>query len=343
MAEGISIGFIGEIGIVGNELIEILNEKKVPVKLKKLLLVEKHLAQEFPADDENFDMEFIDKDSFAGLDLAIIFGHEDNAVEHAKPAADAGCLVLDATGVYGADPRVPLISAVVNPKSTEGVKQGDIAALPLSISVSISAVLKPFSELGNIEQLSICSFHSVSDLGREAMEELTNQSISVLNFQTPLPDIFPDQLAFNCLPQVGPFDRSYEHTVVEEDIAEQVPRLLNLDAELLKIGVTSLQLPIFYGHSFSVSVVMDRDIGQAKVAGALSGLPYLKFIDTSATRKYPHPAGIVGTDRVHIGRLRRIESWPEAWQLWASTDNFRFGAALNICEIIKRVFTEKLT
>jgi aspartate-semialdehyde dehydrogenase len=201
-------------------------------------------------------------------------------------------------------------------------------ASPSSTAVALAVLLAPLREHLQLQQVTVTACLAISALGREAVSELARQTAELLNVRPLEPRFFDRQVAFNVLPQVGKPDAD-GHLNLERRVVSELRELL--DMPLLKVSVSCIQVPVFFGDSFTVSLRSAAPVDLAKVTAVLDSAASIERVDND---DYPTPVGdAVGQDVVYVGRLRSGVDDPDELNLWATVDNVRKGGALNAVQL----------
>jgi aspartate-semialdehyde dehydrogenase len=195
--------------------------------------------------------------------------------------------------------------------------------------------LAPIHRKVGIERINVATYQSVSGGGRSALEELGRQTAGILNFQSPEPQRFPVQIAFNLIPHIDEFQPN-GYTKEEMKVVWETRKILG--DESIRVNPTAVRVPVFFGHSEAVNVETREKITAAQVRAMLQTAPGVEVVDEPVPGGYPTPVTHAsGRDPVYVGRIRDDESHPRAVNLWIVSDNIRKGAALNAVQIAELV------
>ena len=235
------------------------------------------------------------------------------------------------------DPCVPLVIPEVNGDDLEA-HQG-IVSVPNCSTAPLAMTLKPLMGVNSIERVVVSTYQSVSGTGAAAVEELREQSISVLGNGPIEPQEYPHQIAFNALPHVETFEDN-GYTTEEMKMVHETRKILHEPG--LRISATCVRVPVMVGHSEAVHIDFEEPIGPGEVREALSGVPGLTVVDDPAMNRYPMPVDAEGEDDVFVGRIRQDVSNPRGVAMWLVTDNLRKGAALNGIQIAEEMMRRGL-
>ncbi len=319
------IAVVGATGSVGETLVQVLEELAFPVATLHLLASMESAGSSVMFAGKKLKVREVDSFDFAQVKLAFFAAGPAVSRSFASKAEQAGCTVIDLSG--GLDDAVPVVPEA-NPERLDGLQLPARIASPSAAAVALAVALAPLKGLLAIERVQVMAALAVSAQGREAVNELARQTAELLNARPLEPRFFDRQVAFNLLPQVGAVDEQ-GHSVLERRLVGELRGLLGLAD--LKISVTCIQVPVFFGDSFSVAVQSRAPVDLAAVNQALDSADSLERVEPD---DYPTPVGdAVGQDVVYVGRVRLGVDEPEQLNLWLTTDNLRKGAALNAVQV----------
>jgi aspartate-semialdehyde dehydrogenase len=199
--------------------------------------------------------------------------------------------------------------------------------------------LKPLHDLARIKRVVVATYQSVSGAGREAMDELFNQTRSIYVNDPMTKEVFTKQIAFNCIPHIDVF-REDGSTKEEWKMAVETRKILDPD---IAVHATCVRVPVFIGHAEAVDVEFESPISVEQARAALKAAPGVSVIDHRVDEGYVTPQESAGEDAVFVSRIRRDPTVKHGLSLWVVADNLRKGAALNavqIAEILMRDYLE---
>ena len=226
------------------------------------------------------------------------------------------------------DPDVPLIVPEVNPDAAES-HQG-IIANPNCSTIQMVVALKPLHDEAGIKRVVVSTYQAVSGTGTEAISELIRQSDELLEGVLPQIEVYPYQIAFNCLPQIDLFLEDGS-TKEEQKMVDETKKIMGDDS--IAVTATCVRVPVENGHSESVNVEFLRSITPERARELLGNSPGIRVDDDPSELLYPMPIVASGTDPVYVGRIRRDFTVPHGLSMWVVADNLRKGAALNTIQI----------
>ena len=324
------VGVVGATGAVGSTILEVLAERKFPAAEVVPLASARSAGTKVPFAGGELEVRELTEDSIQGLDLALSSAGGKVSSEWAPKLVDAGAVVVDNTSYWRMHDDVPLVVAQVNDDAVEG--HNGIVANPNCTTMQLMVALKPILDGAGIERLIVSTYQSVSGTGRNAIEELREQSRAVLEGKEVEAKVYPHQVAFNVLPQVESFKDGDDYTTEERKVMAETRKILGL-SEAVGISATCARVPVVTGHSESVNVQMKRDLSPEDCRELLSNAPGLVVLDDPADAIYPLATAAAGQDNVLVGRIRRDPSHERCLNLWVVGDNLRKGAATNAVQV----------
>lgn len=335
MKKAVRIAICGAAGPAGSEALSILNSRPFPVSSVIALDSAERAGVRVPFGDGEITVRKAEESAFDGVDIAFFFSGRELAKKFAPAAQDAGCVAIDATGAWSADPRCPLVIPEVNADTL--ASHNGIIASPSCPSISLLTVLAPLHKAAGIRRIVVTALHAVSESGQEGIDELDGQIRRIFNMQSPAAELYPAQIAFNCLPHVSDFQA--DDTEMEIAIAEETRRILSPE---ISVAATCARVPVFYGHSDSVNVEFANPLSETDARMILMEAPGIQVADNPRAFLYPTAVDASGEDDVFVGRIRRDGSRENCLSLWIAADNTRKGAALNAVQIAGELLSRDL-
>ncbi|NNF16873.1 MAG: aspartate-semialdehyde dehydrogenase [Gammaproteobacteria bacterium] len=331
MPQSIDVAVVGATGLVGETIVQILEQRKFPLGSLHLLASEQSAGKTYRVNGRSHRVTVLSDFDFSGVQIALFSAGGSVSAEYAPVAADAGAVVVDNTSQFRNDPEIPLVVAEVNPDTVGDFRTRGIIANPNCSTMQLMLAVKPLHDAARVRHIQVATYQSVSGAGRKGINMLARQTALLLNGK-PL-DLAPDEprIAFNAWPHIDDFqDNGY--TREEMKMVWESQKILN-DPDIL-VNPTAVRIPVFYGHSEAVTVETERDLSVEEAAELLAAAPGVTLKDDQAFGGYP-TAAVEGTDTdpVFVGRLRRDISRPRSLNFWVVADNVRKGAALNTVQI----------
>lgn len=334
-----NVAVVGATGAVGNEMIKILEERNFPIGELKLLASERSAGTFLKYKGNSVPVEVLKEDSFQGIHIGLFSAGGSVSERFAPIAAKSGCVVIDNTSAFRMAPEIPLIVPEVNPESIKMYKNRGIIANPNCSTIQMVMALNPIHDRARIKRIVVSTYQAVSGTGKRAIQELTDQSRDILNGRAPRTEVYPHQIAFNCLPHIDVFlDNGY--TKEEMKMVKETRKILS--DESIGVTATTVRVPVFYGHSESVNIETEKKISAAEVKQLLSQAPGVTVVDDPDLCRYPLAVMAVGSDSTFVGRIREDESIANGINMWIVADNLRKGAALNAVQIAEILIKDYL-
>jgi aspartate-semialdehyde dehydrogenase len=339
---GFRVAVVGATGNVGRQMLEILAERQFPVSDVVALASERSIGSEVSfGESRTLKVKDLAAFDFRGIDIVLSSPGAKVSAVHSPRAATAGAVVIDNTSHFRMEPDVPLVVPEVNRHAIAGYRKRHIIANPNCSTIQMVVALKPLHDLARIRRVVVATYQSVSGAGKEAMDELFEQTRGIYVNEPPykFQKKFTKQIAFNVIPHIDMFmdDGS---TKEEWKMAVETRKILDPDIQVM---ATCVRVPVFIGHSEAISVEFDRPIDEAAAREALANAEGVSVIDYRANEGYVSPVECVGEDAVYVSRLRRDPTVPNGLAFWCVSDNLRKGAALNAVQIAEALAREYLT
>jgi len=336
---GYKVAVVGATGAVGHELLNILAEREFPADEVVALASGRSAGKEVSfGEDAVLTVGDLDAYDFAGTDIALFSPGAKVSAVHAPRAAEAGCVVIDNTSRFRMDPDVPLVVPEVNPGAVGEYRARNIIANPNCSTIQMVVALKPLHDLARIERVVVATYQSVSGAGKEAMDELFDQTKALYVGEHGEPAQFPTRIAFNAIPQIDVFMEGGE-TKEEWKMVEETRKILDPD---IAVVASCVRIPVFIGHGEAVTVEFERPIREDEARSVLRNAPGVVVIDKREDGGYVTPVDCVGEDAVFVSRIRRDPTVANGLCLWVVSDNLRKGAALNAVQIAEVLINEHL-
>ena len=333
------VAVVGGTGNVGREMLQILAEHEFPAKEVVPVASARSAGMEVSyGDDDVLKVRDLDKFDFKGFDIALFSPGSKVSAVHAPRAASAGCIVIDNTSQFRMDPDIPLVVPEVNPDAIARYKKRNIIANPNCSTIQMVVALKPLHDIARIKRVVVATYQSVSGAGKEAMDELFNQTRAIY-MNAPIERTrFTKQIAFNCIPHIDVFMPDGA-TKEEWKMAVETRKILDPN---IAVSATCVRVPVFIGHAEAVNVEFENPIDETMALAALRRAPGVSVIDHRADEGYVTQIECAGEDMVYVSRLRADPTAPNCLSLWVVSDNLRKGAALNAVQIAEHLVKHEL-
>ena len=333
MSQKINIAIVGATGNVGREILSILEEREFPIDNLYLLASSRSKGQKIGFKDRDLIVEDLAEFDFSKAQIGLFSPGGNVSSKYAPIAAAAGCLVIDNSSYFRMDDNVPLIIPEVNPEILESFFKNDnrknIIANPNCSTIQMLVALKPLHDAAIINRIVVSTYQSVSGAGKEAMDELFNQTQAVYNNKEVKKNKFTKQIAFNAIPHIDSF-LDNGNTKEEEKMINETKKILD---EGIKVSATCVRIPVFISHAESINIEFDSPLSENKARELLTNFKNISVIDHRKDEGYVTPVEAAGEDKVYVSRIRQDATVDNGLNIWVVSDNLRKGAALNAVQI----------
>ncbi|MGB0681585.1 MAG: aspartate-semialdehyde dehydrogenase [Magnetovibrionaceae bacterium] len=333
---GYKVAVVGATGNVGRELLSIMAERDFPADEVVALASSRSVGREVSyGDDEVLKVQDLATYDFKGTDIVLSSPGASISKEYSPKAAAAGAVVIDNTSYFRMEPDVPLVVPEVNPEALAGHTKRGIIANPNCSTIQMVVALKPLHALGRIKRVVVSTYQSVSGGGKEAMDELFNQTAGIYKNEpaSKHQEKFTKQIAFNVIPHIDIFmdDGS---TKEEWKMMAETKKILSPD---IQVHANCARVPSFIGHAEYINVEFEEQVTENRAREALSRAPGISVIDYRENEGYVTPVECVGEDATYISRIRKDATVENGLSFWCVSDNLRKGAALNTVQIAEEL------
>jgi len=343
----VRVGVVGATGLVGTEMLRVLEERSFPVSELRVYASARSEGRRLGFAGGEVTCEQLRDGCFDGLDLVIVDVDDDLAAEWAPRAAAAGALVVDNSAAFRMDPDVPLVIAEVNPQDLAAVRRG-IVSCPNCTTMVIVVALAPLHRAAGLERVVVSTYQAVSGAGQPGMQELAEQWTKGAGQEDALRRagatgqglepgvVWSRPIAGNVIPLAGG-PREGGYTSEEWKLVHETRRILH--APDLAVSPTCVRVPVYVGHSASANLRFERPLSREEAARVLARAPGVTLVDGGDGS--PTPLEGAGLDPVLVGRLRDDPVEERTLNLWVTGDNLRKGAALNAVQLAELVLQSR--
>jgi aspartate-semialdehyde dehydrogenase len=330
------VAVVGATGNVGREMLQTLADRAFPADEVVALASERSVGGDVSFGEQTtLKVKNLSEFDFRGIDIVLSSPGANVSAVFSPKAAATGAVVIDNTSRFRMDPDVPLVVPEVNPHAIADYRKRGIIANPNCSTIQMVVALKPLHDVARIKRVVVATYQSVSGAGKEAMDELFNQTrgIYVNESAHKFRNKFTKQIAFNVIPHIDSFmdDGS---TKEEWKMAVETRKILDPD---IQVSATCVRVPVFIGHAEAVNVEFEGAISEEEARAALRAAPGVSVIDYRADEGYVTPQECVGEDAVYVSRLRKDPTVRHGLAFWCVSDNLRKGAALNAVQIAEEL------
>ena len=334
MSKKYNVAILGATGAVGQEFLNLIEERNFPFAELKLLASKRSAGKKIQFMGKEYTVEEATESSFEGVDIALFAGGSISKT-FAPVAVKAGAVVIDNSSTFRMDPEVPLVVPEVNPEAIAQHK--GIIANPNCSTIIMVMALKPLYDVSKIKRIVVSTYQAVSGGGKEAMEELENQVKAISEGKEVVANILPGaslekhyQIAFNLIPQIDVFKDNL-YTKEEMKMIDETKKIMSDDD--MRITATTIRVPVYRSHAESVNVEFEDEVTVEKAREVLANFPGVILNDDPSQQAYPMPLFTSGKNDVEVGRIRKDYSIENGLNFWVCGDQIRKGAALNAVQI----------
>ncbi|WP_024851459.1 aspartate-semialdehyde dehydrogenase [Hydrogenovibrio kuenenii] len=340
MTKKYDIAVVGATGAVGETILKVLEERNFPVGKLYPLASSRSAGKKLEFRGSWVEIEDLATFDFSKVQIGLFSPGASISREYAPKAAAAGCVVVDNTSEFRYDDDIPLVVPEVNPQAVAGYKNRGIIANPNCSTIQMLVALKPIYDAVGISRINVCTYQAVSGSGKEAIEELAKQTANILNLKPVETNVYPKQIAFNCIPQIDVFqDNGY--TKEEMKMVWETKKIMGDDAIL--VNPTAVRVPVFFGHSEAVHIETKEKITAKQAKEIFGKADGIVLVDEHVDGGYPTAVtDAVDTNPVYVGRVREDISCEKGLDLWVVADNVRKGAATNTVQIAELLIKDYL-
>ncbi len=337
MSKNPVVAVCGATGAVGREMLNVLEQRDFPYSQLIPMASARSAGKKVQCKGEELTVVELTENSFEGVDIALFSAGGSTSEKFAPIAAKAGCVVVDNSSAWRMNDECPLVVPEVNPHDLDWHK--GIIANPNCSTIQMMVALKPIHDEARIKRVVVSTYQAVSGTGQQAIEELENQVQRLMSGKPVVSDVYPHQIAFNCLPHIDVFmDNGY--TKEEMKMVHETVKIMG--DESIKVTATCVRVPVFYGHSESVNIETEQKLSADDVRALLAKSPGIVVEDYPEKKAYPMPVDAAGQDATFVGRIREDDTIENGLNMWIVSDNIRKGAALNTVQIAETLMERDL-
>ena len=323
-----TVAVLGATGAVGQEMIRILEERNFPVGKLVPLASARSAGKTLKFRGEDVTIQEACDSAFAGVDIVLGAAENDIAKKFAPAIVAAGAVFVDNSSAFRLDPKVPLVVPEINPEDVKW--HNGIISNPNCSTIITATAVNALNSIAPIKTMTASTYQAVSGAGAGGPIELMGEVEALSKGETYEPKIFPYQIAFNLIPQIG--GESFEgYTSEEMKLQNEGRKIMHLPE--LKVSCTCVRVPVVRSHSISVSLHFDVPVTVEQVKEVIAKAPGCKLVDDLPNKIYPMPLDTSDQDIVFVGRIRPDLTDPNGICLWCCGDQVRKGAATNTVQI----------
>ena len=330
-----TVAILGATGAVGQEMIKILQERNFPVGKLVPLASARSAGKTLKFKGEDVTIGLACEEAFQGVDIVLGAAENDIAKAMAPAIVKAGAVFVDNSSAFRMDPNVPLVVPEVNPEDVKNHK-GIISNPNCSTIITVTAI-NALNSIAPIRTMTASTYQAVSGAGAGGPIELMEQVEALSKGEPCQPKIFPYQIAFNLIPQIGG-EQVDGYTSEEMKMQNEGRKIMHLPE--LKVTCTCVRVPVVRSHSISVSCHFDTPVTVEQARQAIANAPGCKLMDDLQNKVYPMPLETTDQDIVFVGRIRPDLTDDCGISLWCCGDQVRKGAATNAIQIAELLIQE---
>ena len=323
------IAVVGATGNVGREMLNILSERNFPCDNVIALASERSEGDSISFGNRDLIVENLANYDFSDTEIALFSAGGKTAEIYAPIAAEQGCVVIDNSSKFRMDHDVPLVVPEVNIEMLDQYRTRNIIANPNCSTIQMVVALKPLDDIASINRITVSTYQSTSGAGKNAMDELFNQTKGIFSNQEIEPENFTKQISFNVIPHIGPFLEN-GNTEEEQKMINETKKIMRPD---ILVNATCVRVPTFIGHAESINIEFENLYDFENIIKILQTAPGCKVVDERKDGGYITPLEAEGDYTTFISRIRKDNSNIKAINLWVVSDNLLKGAALNTVQI----------
>jgi aspartate-semialdehyde dehydrogenase len=328
--EGMDIAVLGATGVVGQEILSILEEREFPVTTLRPLASARSAGKTVTFRGKQLTVEPAGPESFKGVDIVLASAGATVTKELAPAIRKSGAILVDNSSAFRMDPGVPLVVPEVNPDML--ARHDGVIANPNCVAIILTVAVAPLQRAAGLRRIVVSTYQSASGAGLAAMLELQSQARDVLDGKEPVPKALLHPIAFNVFSHntaIGPEGYNGEETKVMMETRKI------LSEPELAITATCVRVPVLRAHTESINLTLKQPLSPERARAVLADAPGVEILDDREKNLFPMPRIASGRDSVYVGRIRRDLSQPEGMglDLFVCGDQLRKGAALNAVQI----------
>ena len=335
---GYKVAVVGATGNVGREMLDILAERRFPADEVVALASRRSMGVDVSYGEKTLKAKALEHYDFSDVDICLMSAGGAVSKEWSPKIAAAGAVVIDNSSAWRYDADVPLIVPEVNADAIVDFRKKGIIANPNCSTAQLVVVLKPLHDVAKIKRVVVATYQSVSGAGKDAMDELWNQTKGIFVTDAPEPKKFTKQIAFNVIPHIDVFMDSGD-TKEEWKMMAETKKILD---PKIKVTATCVRVPVFVSHCESVNIEFERQMTVAEARAILREAPGIMVVDKREPGGYVTPIEATGEFATYVSRIREDATVEHGLAMWIVSDNLLKGAALNAVQIAETMIDRKL-
>ena len=326
------IAVVGATGMVGEVMLNILEERNFPFTELLLVASERSVGKEITFKDKQYKVIGLEQAVSEKPDIAFFSAGGETSTEWAPRFAGVGTTVIDNSSAWRMDATKKLIVPEIN--AAELTKEDKIIANPNCSTTQMVMVLAPLHKKYKIKRVVVSTYQSITGTGVKAVKQFENELAGIKGEMA-----YPYPINKNVIPHCDVFLEN-GYTKEEMKLVQETQKIL--DDRSIAVTATAVRIPTQGGHSEAVNIEFENEFDLSEVRQILSKTPGVVVQDNTDVNTYPMPIYAHGKDDVFVGRIRRDGSQPNSLNLWIVSDNLRKGAATNTIQIAEYLLENDL-
>ena len=326
--KNVNVGILGATGVVGQEMMKILEERGFPVASLRPIASARSAGSTLRFKDTDVTIVKASDSAFDGLDIVLGAAENDIAERFAPSIVKAGAVFVDNSSAFRLDPKVPLIVPEINPEDVSW--HNGVISNPNCTTIITMVAIAALAKESPVETLIASSYQAASGAGKAGLDELRAQALAYSDGTVVEPKAFAYQLMFNVIPQIGG-EQYMGYTSEEMKMQNEGRKILHLPE--MNVSCTCVRVPVFRSHSVSVVLRTKEKISVERARELIAKAPGCRLVDDLANKQYPMPIDTSDQDTVFVGRIRDDLTDGRGLNLWCCGDQIRKGAATNTIQI----------
>jgi len=323
---------VGATGLVGTQMIRVLEERDFPVTEFIPVASEKSIGKKVTFKGNEYAVVGMQDAIRMKPQLAIFSAGGGTSKTWAPKFAETGTTVVDNSSAWRMEPDIKLVVPEVNAHVL--TKTDKIIANPNCSTIQMVVALVGLHKAYRVKRIVVSTYQSVTGTGKRAVDQLMNERKGISGDM-----VYPHRIDMNALPHIDVFlDNGY--TKEEMKMVNETRKIMEDDA--IRVTATTVRIPVIGGHSEAVNVEFEKEFELADVRRILEHSEGVVVMDDPKNNVYPMPIHAQNRDEVFVGRLRRDETQPRTLNMWIVSDNLRKGAATNAIQIAEVLVARKL-
>lgn len=325
------IAIVGASGAVGQEFLNILERRPLPIDELLLFGSERSAGRKYTFRGKEIEVRLLQhNDDFRGVDFALVSAGAGTSREFAETITRHGAVMIDNSSAFRMDADVPLVVPEVNPEDAKRAPRR-IIANPNCTTIQMVVALAAIERLSHIRRVHVATYQSASGAGAAAMDELVRQYAELGAGGPATVEKFAHQLAYNVIPHIDVFTDN-DYTKEEMKMFHETRKIMDSD---IAVSATCVRVPVMRAHSESVWLETERPVSVEEARAAFAAAPGVVLMDEPAEKRYPMPLFVADHDPVYVGRIRKDLASENGLAFWCVSDQIRKGAALNAVQILE--------